>query len=75
MYQEIGKLPLYAGDDALTPFHVLPSDPDAPTLYLLADMIARYTNAALFWDLRDMAEAERLAEVATLKAMFEELIH
>jgi hypothetical protein len=57
------------------PFCTLPSDPDGPTLYLLADMIARYTNAHLFYDLRGIGEVERLAEVDTLKAMFEEMMH
>jgi DNA-binding transcriptional regulator YbjK len=46
---------------------------EAPELYLLAEMIARYTNAHCHMDLRDMAEAERKAEVETLKAWFEEL--
>jgi hypothetical protein len=59
----------------MTPLRVLPSDPDAATLYLLADMIARYVNAHLFYDLRGIGEAERQAEVETLKAMVEEMIH
>jgi hypothetical protein len=46
---------------------------EAPELVYLAEMIARYTNAHCHMDLRDMAEAERAAEVETLKAWFMEL--
>lgn len=46
-----------------------------PELAFLAELIARYTNAHLFHDLRDMPEAERAAEVERLKEWFEELCH
>jgi hypothetical protein len=48
---------------------------DAPELVFLAELIARYTNAHCHMDLRDMAEAERIAEVDRLKSWFEELTH
>jgi hypothetical protein len=53
--------------------HVLASE--APELYYLAELIARYTNAHCHYDLAQMAEAERAAEVTQLKAWFEELTH
>jgi hypothetical protein len=48
---------------------------DAPELYRLAEQIAQLTNPQLFMDLREMAEAERRAEVETLKSQMEELMH
>lgn len=47
---------------------------EAPELYYLSEMLARYVNAHCFYDLRDMPEAERLAEVETLKAWIQELL-
>lgn len=46
-----------------------------PDLYYLATLIAAYVNAHCHMDLRDMAEAERRAEVEQLKIWFEELMH
>lgn len=47
---------------------------EAPELFYLSEMLARYVNAGCHFDLRDMPEAERLAEVETLKAWIEELL-
>jgi len=38
-------------------------------------MISVYKNPQLFWDIKDMSETERLAEVSTLETMLEELLH
>lgn len=48
---------------------------DAPELYMLATLIAAYTNAHCHMDLKDCPEAERAAEVERLKSWFEELCH
>ena len=47
---------------------------EAPELVYLSEMLARYTNAHCFYDLCDMPEAERLAEVARLRSWIEELL-
>lgn len=54
---------------------VLPSDPDAEVFAFLAYAIAAWTNAHMFADLRQVPEAERLAEIAYYKQLFEELSH
>ena len=54
---------------------IKPSSVDFPVVCILAEMIARYTNAHCHYDLREMPEAERAAEVEVLKAWFEELSH
>lgn len=41
---------------------------EAPELVFLSEMLARYVNAHCFYDLCDMPEAERLAEVAQLRS-------
>ena len=51
------------------------STDDGKTFYFLASIIAAYMNAHMFYDLRDMPEAERLAEIETLKSWMEELMH
>ena len=47
---------------------------EAPELIYLSEMLARYVNAHCWFDLRDMPEAERLAEVARLRSWIEELL-
>lgn len=47
---------------------------EAPELVYLSEMLARYINAHCFYDLRDMPEAERLAEVARLRSWIQELL-
>ena len=53
------------------------SDPDTDykKFAFLADAIAKLTNPHIFWDLRGMPEAERLADLAELKDIFEDLTH
>ena len=46
---------------------------EAPELVYLSEMLARYINAHCFYDLRDMPEAERLAEVERLRSWIQEL--
>lgn len=52
-----------------------PSAIDFPLVNMLSEMICRYTNAHCHLDLREMPEAERLAELETLKKQLEELMH
>lgn len=47
---------------------------EAPELYYLSEMLARYVNAGCHFDLRDMPEAERNAEVTQIRAWIEELM-
>lgn len=47
---------------------------EAPELVYLSEMLARYVNAHCWFDLRDMPEAERLAEVARITDWIEELM-
>ena len=47
---------------------------EAPELVFLSEMLARYVNAHCWYDLRDMPEAERLAEVARLTDWLKELL-
>ena len=47
---------------------------EAPELVYLSEMLARYVNAHCFYDLQDMPEAERLAEVERLKAWLQEML-
>lgn len=47
---------------------------EAPELVYLSEMLARYVNAHCFYDLCDMPEAERLAEVERLKAWIQEML-
>ena len=47
---------------------------EAPELVFLFEMLARYVNAHCFYDLCDMPEAERLAEVEQLRSWIEELL-
>lgn len=47
---------------------------EAPELVYLSEMLARYVNAHCFYDLRDMPEAERLAEVEQLTDWLKELM-
>jgi hypothetical protein len=53
------------------------SDEDFDKMYLLQTMIAAYTNPQVHYDLNQngMTESERRVEIATLKAMFEEMMH
>lgn len=54
---------------------VRPGDEYYPVFVHLATLIAAYMNAHVHFDLASMGEVERLAEVARLKAWFEELTH
>ena len=54
---------------------LLPSDPEFEVFAFLADCIAKWKNAHIFWDLRSMPEAERLADIAYFEELFEELTH
>ncbi len=56
-------------------FSTFASTDDGQTFYFLASLIAAYTNAQLFYDLRDMPERERRAEIEILKSWMEELMH
>lgn len=47
---------------------------EAPELVFLFEMLARYVNAKCWFDLQDMPEAERLAEVARLRSWIQELL-
>ena len=47
---------------------------EAPELFYLSEMLARYVNANCWFDLRDMPDAERLAEVEQLRSWIEELL-
>lgn len=47
---------------------------EALELVYLSEMLARYINAHCWYDLRDMPEAERMAEVEQLRAWIEELM-
>jgi len=51
------------------------STDDGKTFYFIASLIAAYTNVHMFFDLRDMPEAERLAEIEMLKSWMDELMH
>jgi hypothetical protein len=53
------------------------SDEDFDKMYLLQTMIAAYTNPQAHYDLNQngMSEPERRAEIATLSAMLEEMMH
>jgi hypothetical protein len=53
------------------------SDEDFDKMYLLQTMIAAYTNPHVHFDLNQngIPEPERRAEIAILKAMFEEMMH
>lgn len=46
---------------------------EAPELVYLSEMLARYVNAHCHYDLQDMPEPERMAEVEQLRAWIEEL--
>lgn len=46
---------------------------EAPELVYLSELLARYVNAHCHYDLRDMPEAERMAEVETIRAWLQEL--
>ncbi len=47
---------------------------EAPELVYLSEMLARYVNANCWFDLQDMPEPERLAEVEQLRSWIEELL-
>jgi hypothetical protein len=49
------------------------SDPAFADISRVVTQIAQLTNVHIFWDLRDMAEAERRAELARLVEVWEEL--
>ena len=59
----------------MEPLRIKPSDEDYPLINMLSYMISVYKNPQLFWDIKDMSETERLAEVSTLETMLEELLH
>ena len=46
---------------------------DAPELYMIATLIAAYTNAHCHVDLKDLPEAERLAKIEEYKQKFLEI--
>ena len=54
---------------------IYPSATGFEEVYFLADLIARYSNAHLFYDLRGLPLDECKAFVRELKDMFEELTH
>ena len=55
---------------------ILPSDEMLEIINDLAYRIAVYKNPQLFFaGVGDMPEAERLAEIARLETLFEELMH
>lgn len=54
---------------------ILPSDKQFPTVSFLTEWIARLKNPQVWYDLRGMADAERLADLAALESLFEELTH
>lgn len=54
---------------------IMPSDPQFEEVNFAADCIAKWTNAHLFFDLRDAPEAERMAEIQYYKNWLEELSH
>ncbi len=58
-------------------FRIMPSDDEFEKISLLANMIAVYKNPQMFPfdDVSRIPEAERLAEIQTLKNMMEEMIH
>jgi hypothetical protein len=53
------------------------SDEDFEKMYLLQTMIAAYTNPQIHFDLNQngISGPERKAEIASLKSMFEEMMH
>lgn len=51
---------------------IFPSEDGFEEIYFLADMIARYKNPQLFFDLKSIPEAEQLAELSILKDMLKE---
>ena len=53
---------------------ILASEDGFDDIYFLADMIARYKNPQMFFDLKDIPEAERLAELSVLEDMMMEKI-
>lgn len=53
---------------------ILASEEGFDEIFLRAILIAQYTNPQLFYDLRDIPEAERLAELDKAKNEMEELI-
>jgi hypothetical protein len=48
---------------------------EAPELYYLAELIARYTNAHCHYDLAQMSEDKRIVAISEFKDWFEELTH
>jgi len=54
---------------------ILPSDEQFAEVDFISTWIARLKNPHVFYDLRDMADAERLADIAVLEGLFEELTH
>lgn len=62
-------------DDRDLSLHTNPSSDDGLLLYWLATLIARMTNSHMHFDLKDIPEVERNAEVLRLKAWMEELLH
>ena len=46
---------------------------EAPELYILATLIASYTNAHCHMDLKDIPEVERLAKIEEYKNKFIEV--
>ena len=56
-------------------FRIMPSDPEYEVFAFLAHAIAALKNPHVHFDLRDMPEAERLADLAYYTAQFEELTH
>jgi len=53
---------------------IYPSEDGFDEIDFLSDIIARYKNPQLFFDLKDIPEAERLAELSALEEMMKELI-
>ena len=47
---------------------------EAPELYYLSELLARYVHSHCHFDLQDMPEIERLAEVEQLRAWIQELL-
>jgi hypothetical protein len=53
---------------------IYPSEEGFEEISFLSEMIARYKNPQLFFDLKDIHEVERLAELSALEEMMKELI-
>lgn len=51
------------------------SDEYFPLVNMLSNLISVYSNPQLFYDIKDMPEVERLAEIQRLKNWMEELMH